>query len=153
MSADFAAKQRVPAAHLHLKTKQPRIPSGLFENFLQMCGKTVLSILHYSRCRPDHFKLCPHLLDLLGLLLDTRSHGRNLPVLQSDHCRLSFSRGLQFLHEVLLLEQLGLQFLHEVLLFEQLVYRERRCRRETPRWPFASTTTGSPETGTPRCRR
>src|SRR4029077_12443910 len=66
--------------------------------------------------RPDHFKLSANFLNLLGLLPEARSEGLNLPFLQSDHCSLSFS--------------CGLQFLHDLTLFEHLAHRDRRIRRD-----------------------
>ena len=66
-----------------------------------------LGIVDHSRRRFARFKLCTH-------FLKTRGQGLNLPFLQSDHCRLSFS--------------CGLQFLHNALLFEQLICRQRRPR-------------------------
>src|SRR6266403_3025976 len=70
-------------------------------------GPAALGIVDHLRRRFARFKLCAH-------LLKARGQGLNLPFLQSDHCRLSFS--------------CGLQFLHNALLFEQLVCRQRRPR-------------------------
>jgi hypothetical protein len=74
-----------------------------------------LGIVDHLGRRFPQFKLRAHFLNLIGLLLEARGQGLNLPFLQSDHCRLSFS--------------CGLQFLHNALLFEQLVCRQRRPRR------------------------
>src|SRR5437773_794462 len=74
----------------------------------------LLTIQHCLRHGFAQFKLCAHFLNLIGLLLEARGQGLNLLFLQSDHCRLSFS--------------CGLQFLHNALLFEQLVCRQRRLR-------------------------
>ena len=68
---------------------------------------TRLGIVDHLRRRFTRFKLGAH-------LLKTRGKRINLPFLQRDHCRLSFS--------------CGLQFLHNALLFEQLVCRQRRSR-------------------------
>jgi hypothetical protein len=75
---------------------------------------TGLGIVDHLRRRFARLKLSAHLLDLIGLPLEARGQGLNLPFLQSDHCRLSFS--------------CGLQFRHNALLFEQLVCRQRRPR-------------------------
>src|SRR5437773_2394747 len=66
----------------------------------------LLTIQHCLRHGFAQFKLCAHFLNLIGLLLEARGQGLNLLFLQSDHCRLSFSCGLQFLHNALLFEQL-----------------------------------------------
>src|SRR6266487_671987 len=70
-------------------------------------GPAALGIVDHLRCRFARFKLSAH-------FLKARGQGLNLLFLQSDHCRLSFS--------------CGLQFLHNALLFEQLVCRQRRLR-------------------------
>src|SRR5436190_6634515 len=75
---------------------------------------TVLLIVHYSRRWADHLQLSAHFLNLLGLLRECCGQGLNLIFLQSDPCRLLFSRGLQLLHDL--------------TLRRHLVYRERRGR-------------------------
>ena len=75
---------------------------------LLLCfGGRDLGIVDHLRRRFARLKLGAH-------FLKARGQGLNLPFLQSDHCRLSFS--------------CGLQFLHNALLFEQLVCRQRRSR-------------------------
>ena len=67
---------------------------------------TVLSILHDSRRGANHLKLSAHFLNLLGLLLERCGQGLNLIFLQSNPCRLLFSRGLQLLHDLTLFDHL-----------------------------------------------
>ena len=76
---------------------------------------TVLSILHYPWRGADHLKLSAYFLNLIGLLLERCGQRLNLPFLQSNPCRLLFSRSLQLLHDL--------------TLFEHLFYRERMARR------------------------
>src|SRR6266550_924175 len=66
-----------------------------------------LGIVDHLRRRFACFKLGAHFLNLIGLLLEARSQGLNLLLLQSNP---------------------GFQFLHNALLFEQLVCRQRRLR-------------------------
>ena len=67
---------------------------------------TVLLIVHYSWRGANHLKLSANLLDLLSLLLKRRGQGLNLAFLQTNPCRLFFSRDFQLLHDLTLFEQL-----------------------------------------------
>src|SRR5438093_3924988 len=76
------------------KTKQPprgfarRLPLELFPgdvDFSTTVPVTVLSILYHPWCRPDHFKLGAHFVDLGGLLFKLGCESHYLFLLQLDH--------------------------------------------------------------------
>src|SRR5581483_10348944 len=65
-----------------------------------------LSVLDQGGRRFAHFELRSHTLDLFRLLLELRSQLADLRFLQGNPGRLFFGGGLQFLHQLLLFQQL-----------------------------------------------
>src|SRR5437588_12566091 len=82
-----------------------------------------LSIFNHLRRWLDHFKPSAYFLHLRGLLSEAGGQRLNLRFLQGNPGRLFFSRGIQLLHELLLLEQ--------------VVHRKRRTRRRSAEFAIA----------------